>query len=109
MRTLIFDSSDESVIIGTLGSHKLYRWYLHEQEAHLIGFFDHSIINLRYNNHKKDGNFLIVGVASGQMIVYKEIKNSKLMQLKFAYCAHEPIYIPNNVDFGSLRKSSPIM
>jgi hypothetical protein len=104
VRALIFDSKDNSIIIGTLGG-KLLRWFFQESlEAHTLAHFDHGIIHLEYNNMKEGNNFLLAGIGSGMFIAFKEIEYEPTMHIMFAYHGHLPNYIPNNIHFGSLRK-----
>jgi hypothetical protein len=108
VRSVIFDSKDESLIIGTLGG-KLLRWHYNELvEPKTIGSYDHGVINLRYNTHKDGSNYLLVGLASGMFVALKEVDYDHQMQTIFGFYGHLPTYIPNNIYFGSLHKFAEI-
>jgi len=105
IRTLVFDSSDTSIIVGTM-SGKLLRWYFQDytREAKQIALIDGAITNLRYNYYKDDQmNYLVAGTASGLFAVYKETPEDEQMVLILAHYGHLPKNIPSNHNFGSLH------
>ena len=106
VRTLVFDSKDESILVGTLGG-KIYRWFIKDSssEPKVVAHFDHGVINMKYNNSKQDGNFLLAGLASGMFIALKEVEYEPSLQIMFAYHGHFPQSDANKYHFGSLRKN----
>lgn len=103
IRTLIFDSNDESVLIGTLTG-KLLRWWIQDfNEPRPVATFDHSILHIRYNYHSDGHRFLVVGLSSGMFAILKEVEFEHNMNFVLGYYGHMPSTEARNPHFGSLR------
>lgn len=104
VRTLTFDSTNESVIIGTL-SGKLLRWWIQDpSEPKPVAVFEDGVLNIRYNYHNDGNKYLIVGLANGMFAILKEIELEHNMLFILGHYGHRPSTLPRNPDFGSLRK-----
>lgn len=109
VRTLIFDSKDESVIIGTLTG-RLLRWWIQDPtEPRPIATFEEGVLNIRYNYHSDGNKYLIAGLSNGMFAVLKEVEFEHNMHFILGYYGHMPSTQPRNLDFGSLRNDIHLM
>ena len=105
VRTLTFDSKDQSIIAGTLSGKLLRSWLQDFSEPRPIATFEHGILNIHYNYHDDGNQYLVVGLSDGMFAILKEVELEHNMHFILGYYAHLPSSLPHNPDFGSLRKS----